>query len=111
MEPARDTLIKVVAQALNRLPAAEVPLAAWQFSAGQAVAAKTTALGFENGVLTVEVPDATWRNQLRDMAPQFLATLNLYTRVERLEFVLPPGVRELAPQGLGKRKSGIKDKR
>lgn len=89
MELARDTLIKIVADALNRLPAAEVPLAAWQFAAGQAVADKTRALGFAEGVLTVEVPDATWRNQLRDMAPQFLSTLNHYTRVERIEFVLP----------------------
>ena len=89
MELARDTLIKIVAEALNRLPAAEVPLAAWQFAAGQAVADKTNALGFADGVLTVEVPDATWRNQLRDMAPQFLSTLNHYTRVDMIEFVLP----------------------
>jgi len=103
MEPARDTLIKIVADVLNRLPAAEVPIAAWQFAAGPAVADKTRALGFEEGVLTVEVPDATWRTQLRDMAPQFLATLNRYTRVERIEFVLPPEAHDPEKKMMGTR--------
>ena len=38
--------------------------------------------------LLVEVPDATWRAQLYAMAPQFLARLNQFLRIERIEFKL-----------------------
>lgn len=90
MDLARNTLQKIVADALNRLPAEQVPLAAWEFAAGKAVAEKTRALRFADGVLTVEVPDATWRGQLQSMAPHFLSMLNQYSgqRIERLELVV-----------------------
>lgn len=90
MELARNTLQKIVADTLKRLPAEQIPLAAWEFAAGKAVAEKTTALRFAEGVLTVEVPDATWRAQLGSMCNQFLSQLNQYSsiRIERLEFVI-----------------------
>lgn len=90
MDLARNTLQKIVADVLNRLPAEQVPLAAWEFAAGKAVAEKTQALRFSEGVLTVEVPDATWRAQLQSMAPHFLSMLNRYSgqRIERLELVI-----------------------
>ncbi|HYE25837.1 MAG TPA: DUF721 domain-containing protein [Clostridia bacterium] len=90
MDLARNTLQKIVAEALNRLPAEQVPLAAWEFAAGKAVAEKTQALRFSEGVLTVEVPDATWRAQLQSMAPHFLSMLNQYSRqrIERLELLV-----------------------
>ena len=91
MDHTRSTLQKVIVQALNRLPPDEVPLAAWEFAAGSAVAEKTAALSFDRGVLTVEVPNAAWRLQLRDMAGQYIAALNRYSaqKIERVEFVLP----------------------
>lgn len=91
MEQARYALQKIMCDAIRRLPAAEIPLAAWQLAAGSAVGEKTKALAFEAGILTIEVPDVTWRAQLRDMAAQFLSRLNQYSsvRVERIEFVLP----------------------
>ena len=90
MEPARNTLQKIVAETLKRMPAEQVPLAAWEFAAGKAVAEKTRALQFADGVLTIEVPDATWRAQLGSMTHQFLSQLNQYSsqRIDRLEFVL-----------------------
>ncbi len=90
MRPAADLLNKIVVDSLRRLPASEVPLAAWEFAAGRAVAERTRALSFTGGTLTVEVPDATWRSQLRDMAPAFLSKLNHFSsvRVQRLEFTL-----------------------
>lgn len=90
MEIARNTLQKIMADTLKRLPADQIPLAAWEFAAGKAVADKTRALGFADGVLTIEVPDATWRSQLSSMANTFLSQLNQYSsqRIERLEFVV-----------------------
>ena len=90
MEPARKTLQKIMAETLKRLPAEQVPLAAWEFAAGKAVAEKTRAVGFADGILTVEVPDATWRSQLNSMTNQFMSQLNQYSsqRIERLEFVI-----------------------
>jgi hypothetical protein len=79
-----------MAEVLRRLPAAELPGAAWGFAAGAAVAEKTRVLGYDEAssakLLTVEVPDATWRAQLAAMTPQFLARLNLYLAVSGIEF-------------------------
>ncbi len=93
MEQVSDVLQCLIVQALKRLPAEELPAAAWDFSAGKAVAEKTRVLGCEKETLVVEVPDATWRAQLYAMTPQFLARLNQFTRIERIEFKLasPPG--------------------
>jgi predicted nucleic acid-binding Zn ribbon protein len=90
MEIARHTLQKIMADTLKRLPPEQVPLAAWEIAAGKAVAEKTRALSFVEGVLSVEVPDATWRSQLGSMTNQFLSQLNQYSsqRIERLEFVI-----------------------
>jgi hypothetical protein len=96
MERASDTLQRVMAEALKRLPAEQLPEAAWDFAAGRAVAEKTRVLGCdasgdasgERLVLVVEVPDANWRAQLSAMAPQFLSRLRPFLRVERIEFKL-----------------------
>jgi predicted nucleic acid-binding Zn ribbon protein len=90
MEIARHTLQKIMADTLKRLPPEQVPLAAWEIASGKAVAEKTRALSFADGVLSVEVPDATWRSQLGSMTNQFLSQLNQYSsqRIERLEFVI-----------------------
>jgi Dna[CI] antecedent DciA-like protein len=81
-----------VAQSLKRLPADELPQAAWEFAAGRAVAEKTRVLGFEicgeSHVLRVEVADVNWRSQLRDMAQQYLTRLRPLLAIERIEFEL-----------------------
>jgi len=61
---------------------------AWPLVSGAAVAAKTEARGFENGILRVLVPDERWRAQLADMAPQYLAAINQFVgvKVNRIEF-------------------------
>jgi predicted nucleic acid-binding Zn ribbon protein len=90
MQPPRAGLEKIVLDALERTPAHETPVLAWPFACGPAVAQKTRALSFDNGVLTIEVADSGWRAQLTDMAPQFLARINQFTasRVTRLHFVI-----------------------
>jgi hypothetical protein len=100
MERVSDTLQRIMAGALHRLPPEQLPQAAWDFAAGKAVAEKTRVLGCdlcdEKRTLVVEVPDANWRAQLYAMTPQFLARLNPFIRVERIEFKLA------GPQGAKK---------
>jgi predicted nucleic acid-binding Zn ribbon protein len=82
------TLERLVASSLRRAP--DAPMLAWPLACGSAVAARTRALAFQAGVLSVEVPDAGWRAELRHLAPQYLATINRYSAasVVRIEFVL-----------------------
>ncbi len=114
MEQVSSTLQRIIAQALQRLPAEELPAAAWDFSVGKAVAEKTRVLGCdlicdskgEKKTLVVEVPDANWRAQLYAMTPQFLARLNQFTRIERIEFKLasPSGAKSSSQHSEEKRK-------
>jgi len=57
---------------------------------GHAVAGRTRALDFVQGVLRVEVPDWGWRAELQALAPQYLAVINRYVAesVKRIEFVI-----------------------
>lgn len=90
MQPLREELEKIVAYALQRNAPEETPVLAWAFACGPAVAQKTRALSFENGILTIEAADVGWRAQLTDMSPQFLARLNQLAsvKVERLRFTV-----------------------
>jgi predicted nucleic acid-binding Zn ribbon protein len=88
MEQVSNTLQRIVAQTLKRLPPEQLPEAAWDFAAGRAVAEQTRVIAYEKQALLVEVPDANWRTQLYAMAPQFLARLNQFLRVEGIEFKL-----------------------
>ncbi len=90
MELARGTLQKIVAEMLAHVPPEQAPVVAWQFICGKTVADRTEALAFADGVLQVEVPDATWRAQLADLMPHYLKLLRDYTgqKVDRLDFVL-----------------------
>jgi hypothetical protein len=90
MQPAATGLDKLLVQSLRKSPAAEAPLLAWPVACGSAVAARTRALGFEDGILRVEVPDAGWRRELQALAPRYLAALNRYLKgkVAAVEFVV-----------------------
>ena len=90
MLPASAGLDKVVARTVKKAPAREAPLLAWPLACGSAVAARTRAFDFEDGILRVEVPDAGWRRELQALAPRYLATLSRYGAdgVTRVEFVV-----------------------
>ncbi len=70
MQPAGLGLDKIVPASFARRPADEAPLLAWPLACGSAVAERTRALNFADGVLRVEVPDAGWRTELQTLAPQ-----------------------------------------
>src|SRR5215475_11753378 len=90
MQPASAGLDRVVARSVRKAPADQAPLLAWPLACGSAVAARTRAVEFADGVLHIEVPDAGWRRELQALAPRYLATLNRYGAegVNRVEFVL-----------------------
>ena len=90
MEQVGAGLEKIVAGSLRRAPAGQGPLQAWALACGQAVAARTRAIDFTQGILRVQVPDAGWRTELQALAPQYLAVINRYLAesVTRIEFVV-----------------------
>jgi hypothetical protein len=90
MQPAATGLDKVLARSIRKAPTEEAPLLAWPLACGSAVAARTRALDFADGVLRVEVPDVGWRRELQALAARYLATLSRYgaDSVTRVEFVV-----------------------
>lgn len=90
MQSAREGLLKIVVDALQRAPQEQAPVLAWSLVCGAGVSEKTQATGFKDGVLQVAVSDETWRAQLQQMAPEYLAGLNLMVgnRVKQVEFVV-----------------------
>src|SRR2546430_14312109 len=89
MEHASVGLERIVASSLRRAPSGEGPVFAWPLACGQAVAARTTALEFADGVLRVQVPDAGWRAGVQGLGPQYLGGGKRYVagRVEKGEVV------------------------
>ena len=86
MERARDGLQKIVVDAIRRAPAGQAAILGWPLACGATVAARTRAVSYADGVLNVEVPDALWRNELVNLAPKYLAMLNQFAKVKRIEF-------------------------
>jgi len=89
MQHAAPTLKKIFRNAVRRAGSDGV-LLAWPVACGAKIAARTHALSFADGVLTIGVPDATWRLQLGDLGPQYLAALNQVTPepVKQIRFVV-----------------------
>ena len=73
-------------------PPGAAPVLAWPLACGSAVAERTRALDFTNGVLRIEVPDVGWRAELQLLAPRYVAAINRYVtdNVARVEFILAP---------------------
>jgi predicted nucleic acid-binding Zn ribbon protein len=92
LERVGSDLERVVVQSLRQAPPAQAPLMAWPVVCGSAVAERTRALNFRDGVLRVEVADNGWKSELQALAPRYLAAINRYTIeiVRRIEFVVAP---------------------
>jgi predicted nucleic acid-binding Zn ribbon protein len=90
LEQAGIGLEKIVARSLRQAPPGEAPLIAWPVVCGSAVAERTRAVAFQDGVLSVEVADLGWKSGLQALAPQYLAAINRYTTeaVRRIEFLV-----------------------
>jgi hypothetical protein len=90
LEQAGSGLEEIVARSLRQLPPREAPLMAWPVVCGSAVAERTRALHFQDGVLRVGVPDDGWKTGLQAFAPRYLASINRYTveAVRKIDFVI-----------------------
>ena len=66
---------KIFADTLRRRASDDAPPLAWPLACGLTVAAKTSAIGYVDGVLTIAVPDTTWQQQLQGLNQQYLAAL------------------------------------
>jgi len=101
LEPAGSDLERIVARSLRQVPVGQGPLLAWPVVCGSAVAERTRALNFVDGVLRVGVGDQGWKSELLSLAPRYLAAINRYTAepVSRIEFiVVPPDDFEKGPR-------------
>lgn len=76
MEPVRTGLRNIMSELLRTRPAEEAVVLAWPVVCGRDVAARTQAVSFSDGALTVDVPDATWRAQLAGLAPRYVSGFN-----------------------------------
>jgi hypothetical protein len=72
MEPVRTGLRQIMQDLLRARPAEEAVLLAWPIVCGKEVAARTIAVSFTEGTLTVEVLDATWRSHLQSFIAQYV---------------------------------------
>lgn len=90
MEQAGSDLERIVARSLRQAPPAQAPLMAWPVVCGSAVAERTRALSFVDGVLRVAVAEGGWKSELQSLAPRYLALINRYTMeaVRKIEFVI-----------------------
>lgn len=90
MRPASSTLKKIFADTLRREGGDNAPLLAWPLACGSKVAEKTSAIGYADGVLTVEVADATWRQQLEGLSRQYIVALKQISAqpVNAIKFVV-----------------------
>jgi predicted nucleic acid-binding Zn ribbon protein len=90
MRHASSTLKKIFADTLRREGGDSAPLLAWPLVCGSKVAEKTSAIAYAEGVLTVEVPEATWRQQLQSFERQYLAALKQISAqpVNAIKFVV-----------------------
>ena len=90
MQPAAAGLERIIAQSLRQAPATDRPLLAWPVVCGSAVAERTRALTFSDGILQIAVADQGWKTELLSLAPRYVAMLNRYApaTVERIEFVV-----------------------
>jgi len=89
MEDIASGLQHIKASLLRGCDPKEAPAIAWPMVCGTRVAEKAEVHDFENGVLTIIVPDAGWRSELADLAPRYLVALNKISpvKIEKLVFI------------------------
>ena len=84
MESARRDLGKLAAHVLSGTDPEEAVVLAWPLVCGSAVAKRTRAESFHNGILSVLVPDIGWKSQLEEFSKQYLDGLSRLTKTDVL---------------------------
>lgn len=90
MQSARQDLNSLAARVLKNTPPEEAVVLAWPLACGSAVADRTRAFSYQNGILWVRVPDRSWQSQLEDFSPHYKAKILQLTgvNVERIRYDL-----------------------
>ena len=70
MEGIRDLLKGSLGQSLNSLRDEDKLAAAWPVACGKTMAERGTVVGYDDGVLRVQVEDRAWLHQLMSMRGQ-----------------------------------------
>jgi predicted nucleic acid-binding Zn ribbon protein len=73
MEPIRSDLRNIVNEIMRAQPPEEAVVLVWPLVCGSEVAARSRAVSFADGILSVEVQDTNWRTQLISFAPRYVA--------------------------------------
>ena len=81
MERMRDVLRNQLGRSLKTFSPADRLAAAMPVAAGSAIAARSQVAAYEEGKLTVAVPDVAWQRQLQSMALQLRSDLARVARV------------------------------
>lgn len=91
MEQIRTGLRRIMTDFLKTQQPEEAAILAWPVVCGAEVASRTKAIKFEEGRLTIEVPDANWRNQLGALVPRYISSLDelVPQLVKEIRFELP----------------------
>src|SRR5215469_11892972 len=76
MDSIRSGLRHIMSDFLQKQSPDEAAVLAWPVVCGAEVASRTKALSFADGRVTIEVPDANWRNQLAAFTPRYISSLN-----------------------------------
>jgi len=99
MQPARNNLQSVAARVLKGAAPEDAVVLAWPLACGSAVAARTSAIAFEDGTLRVRVPDRGWQFQLEAFSPQYAQ------KIAQICGVAVTAIRFEAPRGQSAGKS------
>ncbi len=88
MQSTRNDVNSLAARVFKGAPAEEAVVLAWPLACGSAVAERTEAFSYQNGILRIRVPDRGWQSQLEDFSPQYKAKILSLTgvTVERIRY-------------------------
>jgi len=89
MQHARSTLHKIYSSTAQRAAGDDSPLMVWPLVCGSKIAHRAQALLYDDGELTISVPDAAWRSQLQCLGSRYIAAMNQVSprKVTRIRFV------------------------
>ena len=91
MQAARRDLKSLAARVFKDAPTEEAVLLAWPLVCGSAVAERTRAVDFQDGVLRIEVSDRGWQSQLEAFSSHYRHKISelLNVNVSRISYEIP----------------------
>ncbi len=90
LESMRDLLKGSLGRSLRAMPEQDRLAAAWPVACGRAMAERGEVVGYEDGVVMVEVADAAWMRQMMSMQGQLAGGMGRIAgvKVSRIHFIV-----------------------